>query len=84
MHNGRTAWAERPAYEWLNGPSGTVVDELIALEQDSLIPGTKVKTTGSFKAERDFDEARVKAIISQINGLDETGARAAAVPALSA
>src|SRR4029079_3131202 len=68
-HAGRTAWSDKhPAYELLNGPSRTGLADLIALEQDSLILGPKVKTTGSFKAERDFDEARVKAIIFAING----------------
>jgi len=83
QHGGRTAWSDKhPAYEWLNGPSGTGVDDFYALEQDSLIPGTKVKTTGSFKAERDFDEAHVKAVINEIKGLDSTGASKEAVPAL--
>jgi hypothetical protein len=83
-HGGRTAWSDKhPAYEWLNGPSGTGVDDLFALEQDSLIPGeSKAKTTDSFKAEREFDEARVKALLNEIKGLDSTGARPAAVPAL--
>ncbi|WP_296744333.1 alkaline phosphatase family protein [Mesorhizobium sp.] len=82
-HGGRTAWSDKhPAYEWLNGPSGTGVDDLYALEQDSLIPGTKVKTTGSFKAERDFDDARLKAVINEIKGLDSTGSHPAAVPTL--
>ncbi len=82
-HGGTTAWSDKhPAYEWLNGPSGTGLDDFYALEQDSLIPGTKVKTTGSFKAERDFDEARVKAVLNEINGLDSTGTHAAPVPTL--
>lgn len=82
-HGGRTAWSDKhPAYEWLNGPSGKGVDDLYALEQDSLIPGTKVKTTGSFKAERAFDEARVKAVINEIKGLDSTGSHSAPVPEL--
>ncbi len=83
QHGGRTAWTDKhPAYEWINGPSGKGVDDFYALEQDSLIPGTKVKTTGSFKAERDFDEARVKAVINQMKGLDSTGANKEPVPTL--
>lgn len=75
QHGGRTAWSDKhPAYEWLNGPSGVGVDDFYALEQDSLILGTKVKTTGSFKAEREFDEAHVKAVINEMKGLDSTGA----------
>jgi hypothetical protein len=82
-HGGRTAWSDKhPAYELLNGPSGKGLDDLFALEQDSLIPGTKIKTTGSFKAERDFDEARVKAVVNEMNGLDSTGSRRAPVPTL--
>ncbi|GLS19418.1 phosphodiesterase [Labrys miyagiensis] len=83
QHGGRTAWSDKhPAYEWLNGPSGKGLDDFYALEQDSLIPGTKVKTTGSFKAERDFDEARVKVLINEMRGLDSTGTTKEPVPAL--
>ncbi len=82
-HGYRTAWSDKhPAYEWLNGPSGHGLDDLYALEQDSLIPGTKAKTTESFKAERDFDEARVKAILNEIGGMDSTGTHPAPVPML--
>ncbi|MCW6510224.1 alkaline phosphatase family protein [Lichenifustis flavocetrariae] len=83
QHGGRTAWSDKhPAYEWVAGPSGKGLDDLFALEQDSLIPGTKVKTTGSFKAQRDFDEARVKAVLNELKGLDSTGATKAPVPQL--
>ena len=82
-HGGRTAFSDKhPAYEWLGGPSGKGLDDLYALEQDSLIPGTKSKTTGSFKAERDFDGMRVQAVINEINGLDSTGKTKADVPTL--
>ena len=83
QHGGRTAWSDKhPAYELLNGPSGSGVDDLFALEQDSTIPDTKVKTTGSFKAQRDFDEARVKALLNEMRGLDSTGTQKAPVPTL--
>ncbi len=83
QHGGYTAWSDKhPAYEWLSGPSGRGLDDLFALEQDSLIPGTKIKTTGSFKSERDFDEARVKAVINEMKGMDSTGSHAAPVPTL--
>ena len=82
-HGGRTAWADKhPAYEWLAGPSGQGLDELYAVEQDALIPGTKVKTTGSFAAERDFDEKHVAAVLNMMRGLDGTGAGKVGVPAL--
>ncbi|CAM5765555.1 phosphodiesterase [Labrys miyagiensis] len=83
QHGGRTAWSDKhPAYEWLGGPSGKGLDDFYALEQDSRIPGSKVKTTGSFKAERDFDEARVKVLINEMRGLDSTGTVKEPVPAL--
>ena len=73
-HGGRTAWSDKhPAYEWLAGPSGRGLDELYAIEQDALIPGTKVKTTGSFAAERDFDQRRVTALLNMMRGLDGAG-----------
>ncbi|WP_237480895.1 alkaline phosphatase family protein [Lichenibacterium dinghuense] len=82
-HGGRTAWSDKhPAYEWLAGLSGRGLDELYALEQDALIPGTKVKTTGSFAAERDFDRQRVTALLNMMRGLDGTGAAKVGVPAL--
>ena len=82
-HGGRTAWSDKhPAYEWLSGPSGRGLDELYAVEQDALIPGTKVKTTGSFSAERDFDQRRVTALLNMMRGLDGSGGDKVGVPAL--
>ena len=82
-HGGRTAWSDKhPAYEWLSGPSGQGLDELYAIEQDALIPGTKVKTTGSFAAEREFDGKHVAAVLNLMRGLDGAGAAKVGVPAL--
>ena len=76
QHGGRTAWSDKhPAYEWLSGPSGQGLDDLFAIEQDSLIAGTTIKTTGSYKAQRDFDDVRVKAVLNEMKGLDSTGAK---------
>ncbi|MGI3900934.1 MAG: alkaline phosphatase family protein [Janthinobacterium lividum] len=83
QHGGLTAWSDKhPAYEWLGGPSGQGLDELYAVEQDSFIPGTKVRTTGSFAAERDFDQRRVAALLSMMRGFDGTGSAKVGVPAL--
>lgn len=82
-HGGRTAWSDKhPAYEWLGGPSGQGLDDLYAVEQDAFIPGTKVRTTGSFKAEREFDEMRVKALLNEMKGLDGAGAVKVGVPVM--
>ena len=82
-HGGRTAWIDKhPSYELLNGPSGHGLDDFYALEQDSLIAGTDLATTKSFKGERDFDQARLQALLNQIKGMDSAGNAKAAVPAL--
>lgn len=82
-HGGRTAWSDKhPAYEWLSGPSGRGLDELYAVEQDALIPGTKVKTTGSFAAERAFDQKHVAAVLNMMRGRDGAGTATPGVPAL--
>ena len=83
QHGGLTAWSDKhPAYEWLGGPSGKGLDELYAVEQDAYIPGTKVRTTGSFAAERDFDQRRVAALLAMMRGQDGTGNSRSGVPAL--
>lgn len=82
-HGGRTAWSDKhPAYEWLAGPSGRGLDELYAVEQDALIPGTRTRTTGSFSAERDFDGTRVAALLNMMRGYDGAGSARVGVPAL--
>lgn len=61
---GLTAWADKhPAYEILNGPSGTGISGLFTPEMDSVIPGTApstatATTTGSFAAIRGNDEVK--------------------------
>jgi hypothetical protein len=83
MHGGHTAWSDKhPSYELLNGPSGKGLDELYALEQDSLIRHTKVKTTGSFKAEIDLDEMRVKAVLNMMAGKNGGDDKSAPIPNL--
>ena len=82
-HGGRTAWIDKhPSYELLNGPSGSGLDDFYALEQDSLIAGTDLATTKSYTAERDFDQARLQALLNEIKGLDSTGKTSVPVPAL--
>ncbi len=73
----RTAYSEkRPAYDFLNGPSGTGVDDLYVPEiafNNTLTDNLKTKN---------FDELRVVSIINQIDGKDHTGTVTAPVPAL--
>lgn len=83
----RTAYSEkRPAYEFLNGPSGTGVDDLYAPEI-ACYPFTPPSTCvdalkTSVAAAKDFDELRVKSVINEIDGLDSSGKTSVGVPAL--
>lgn len=81
---GYTAWSDKhPAYDILNGPSGTGIIDLYTPEINSLIPlagNTTADNTTSFTATRNYDEVKVQAILHEIDGLDSTGRRAAPVP----
>lgn len=81
---GHTAWADKhPAYEILNGPSGTGIDDLYTPEINSLIQvaeNTTDDNTKSFTATRHYDEVKVQAVLHEIDGLDSTGSHAAPVP----
>ncbi|MEO8127528.1 MAG: alkaline phosphatase family protein [Bryobacteraceae bacterium] len=73
----RTAYSEkRPAYDFLNGPSGIGVDDLYVPEiafDNTLTDNLKTKN---------FDELRVVSILNQITGKDHTGTVTAVVPAI--
>jgi hypothetical protein len=78
---GRTAWSDKhPAYEFLNGPSGTGVDDLYTPEITLNPPA--VTTTNSFSLTMAYDDMKVAAIVNEINGLDHTGTTWVGAPAL--
>jgi hypothetical protein len=93
---GRTAWSDKhPAYEFLNGPSGTGVDDLYTPEIVSCIDGSSpapppappcanggVITTNSFSQTLTYDDMKVAAIVNEINGFDHTGTNWFGTPAL--
>src|SRR4051812_10597638 len=84
---GRTAWSDKhPAYEFLNGPSGTGLDDLYTPEIascDGFLPcASSQVTTQFFNKTMQYDDMKVDAIIHQIDGLDHTGQNAAPVPTL--
>jgi hypothetical protein len=69
---GRTAWSDKhPAYEFLNGPSGTGIDDLYTPEITLNAPA--VTTTNSFALTMAYDDMKVAAIVNEIKGLDHTG-----------
>jgi predicted AlkP superfamily pyrophosphatase or phosphodiesterase len=78
---GRTGWSDKhPAYEFVNGPSGTGIDDLYTPEITLNPPA--VTTTNSFALTMAYDDMKVAAIVNEINGLDHTGTTAAGTPAL--
>ena len=78
---GRTAWSDKhPAYEFLNGLSGTGVDDLYTPEITLNPPA--VTTTNSFSLTMAYDDMKVAAIVNEINGLDHTGTTWVGTPAL--
>jgi hypothetical protein len=78
---GRTAWSDKhPAYEFLNGPSGTGIDDLFTPEITLNAPA--VTTTNSFSLTMAYDDMKVAAIVSEINGMDHAGTTWVGTPAL--
>lgn len=79
-----TAWSDKhPAYEILNGPSGTGVDDLFTPEINSnaAAPFTGDWTQDNL-ATQQYDGYKVKAVLNEIDGKDHSGTKAAAVPAI--
>ena len=90
---GRTAYSEkRPAYEFLNGPSGTGVTDLYTPEINcqphyTLPPpaaptGTCANALLSLIDTEAFDDLRVQSVINEIDGKDHTGTTNVGVPVL--
>jgi hypothetical protein len=88
---GRTAWSDKhPAYEFLKGPSGNGIDDLYTPEIATNIgtapsPLTSPLTaviTDNFQLTMNYDDLKVDAIVSEINGLDHTGMNTVGVPTL--
>jgi len=84
----RTAWSDKhPAYDIVNGPSGTGVDDLYTPEINSNISSYKPTPnctgtiwTDSLCAVEFYDNLKVKAILNEIGGFDHTGKRKLGVP----
>jgi hypothetical protein len=89
-HGLRTAWSDKhPAYEALDGPSGTGIDDLFAPEIDSnaLEPsGTpypgEISWTGDNAATMQYDSYKVQAVLNEIEGYDHSHTTKVGVPAI--
>ena len=90
QHGLRTAWSDKhPAYEALEGPSGTGIDDLFTPEIDSRAvepdgnpyPG-EISWTGDNAATMQYDSYKVQAVLNEIDGFDHSGRTAVGVPAI--
>jgi hypothetical protein len=84
-HGLHTAWSDKhPAYEILNGPSGTGIEDLYTPEINSQAPCATPgnDNTTSYKAVRDYDAIKVAAVINQIKSLRSVGTPLGYVPAI--
>ncbi|MEC3980561.1 alkaline phosphatase family protein, partial [Amycolatopsis sp. H20-H5] len=78
----RTAWSDKhPAYEMLNGPSGTGVDDLFTPEINSLAPGSTDWTTDNAATQR-YDAYKAHAVLNEIDGHDHGGGSKTGTPAV--
>ena len=80
----RTAWADKHAwgYDWLNGPSGTGVDDLMRTEINAIDPKTNTNYTDIYTHTEVFDDLHVQALINQIDGKSSAGDPAPGVPTI--
>jgi predicted AlkP superfamily pyrophosphatase or phosphodiesterase len=77
---GHTAWADKhPAYDWVNGPSGTGVDDLFTPEITNA-PGLDATVSVVCTVENDYK--KVQAILNEIHGLNHDGTPGPGVPAV--
>lgn len=76
---GVTAWMDKhPAYDWVNGPSGTGVTDLYTPE----ITTNAIDNTHSVVCTVLNDRVKVNALLNEINGLHHDGTPGLGVPAV--
>jgi hypothetical protein len=81
----RTAWSDKhAAYEVLNGPSGTGIQDLFTPEINSDAPsaGSSIDWTKQNTLTQQYDSYKVQAVINEINGFDHSGAARVGTPAI--
>jgi hypothetical protein len=81
----RTAWSDKhAAYEVLNGPSGTGIQDLFTPEINSDAPtsGSSNDWTTDNALTMQYDSYKVQAVINEINGYDHSGTNQVGTPAI--
>lgn len=82
-HHLRTAWSDKhPAYEILDGPSGTGVQDLFTPEINSVADSAGDDWTTDNALTQVYDSTKVAAVVNEIDGLDHSGTRHVGVPAI--
>ncbi|MDT4933702.1 MAG: hypothetical protein QOK11_1594 [Pseudonocardiales bacterium] len=82
-HGLRTAWSDKhPAYEILNGPSGTGVQDLFTPEINSVADAAGDDWTTDNALTKEYDSTKVAAVLNEIDGLDHSGTRHVGTPAI--
>jgi len=81
----RTAWSDKhPAYEILNGPSGTGIQDLFTPEINSQAPtaGSSNDWTKDNALTQQYDSYKVQAVVNEINGFDHSGTNKVGTPGI--
>jgi hypothetical protein len=79
----RTAWSDKhPAYEILNGPSGTGIQDLFTPEINSVADNAGDDWTTDNALTQVYDSTKVAAVINEIDGFDHSGTRRVGTPAI--
>jgi len=82
-HGLRTAWSDKhAAYDILNGPSGSGIDDLFTPEINSNVPGGTGDWTADNAATRRYDGYKATAVINEIDGYDHSRTTKVGVPAI--
>ena len=84
-HGLRTAWSDKhAAYEILNGPSGTGIQDLFTPEinSDASIAGYKGDWTKDNLATQQYDGYKVQAVLNEIDGYDHSHTTQVGTPAI--
>jgi hypothetical protein len=79
----RTAWSDKhPAYEILNGPSGTGIEDLFTPEINSVADAAGDDWTTDNALTAEYDSFKVAAVLNEIKGRDHSGTKYVGTPAV--
>ena len=79
----RTAWSDKhPAYEILDGPSGTGIDDLFTPEINSVADAAGDDWSTDNALTQEYDTFKVDAVLNEIAGYDHSGVHRVGVPAI--